>query len=247
MTRVRTWSLVVALLGAACSPEIGDDCVVSTDCSSVGDRLCDTSQPGGYCTIFNCEPGTCPDDSVCVSFHNALSGAFCQADNDRFQRPFCMAPCSGDGDCRGGYGCVEVGREGNSYGAVVIEDGKTTAKVCLANQSVAEPNGESPAICSGEKGGTPPTPLADAGTYVPDASASGGSAGMSAGGSAGTSAGGSAGTSAGGSAGTSAGGSAGTSAGGSAGSAGAAGGAGGASGGAGGASGASAGGSSGGT
>ncbi|MGE0324293.1 MAG: hypothetical protein AB7K71_01225 [Polyangiaceae bacterium] len=244
MTRVRIWSLVVALLGAACSPEIGDDCVVSTDCSSVGDRLCDTSQPGGYCTIFNCEPGTCPDDSVCVSFHNALSGTFCEADNDRFQRPFCMAPCEGNGDCRGGYECVEVGKQGNPYGAVVIEDGRTTAKVCLANQSVAEPSSDSPAICSGEKGGTPPTPLADAGTFVPDASANGGTAGMSAGGAGGTAGsstggtGGGAGASAGGSAagGSAAGGSAGSSAGGAS-----AGGAGGTS------AGASAGGSAGGT
>ncbi len=224
MTRVRTWSLIVALLGAACSPDIGDDCVVSTDCSSVGDRLCDTSQPGGYCTIFNCEPDTCPDDSLCVSFHNAGSGAFCQADNDRFQRPFCMAPCSGDGDCRSGYGCVEVGKAGNPYGAVVIEYGMTTAKVCLANQSVAEPDAGTPPVCSGEKGGTPPEPLQDAGTYVPDASiggsggATGGSGGMSAGGgggAAGATAGGAGGTSAGG---TSAGGSGGSAAGGTGGS-----------------------------
>ena len=41
---------------AGCSAEIGDDCSNSTDCSSTGDRLCDTTQPGGYCTLFNCEP-----------------------------------------------------------------------------------------------------------------------------------------------------------------------------------------------
>ncbi len=172
MSRLRALALAFALISAACSPQIGDECSVSTDCSSLGDRLCDTSQPGGYCTIFNCEPGTCPDDSVCVSFHHAASGTFCSEINDRFQRPFCMAPCSGDGDCRGGYSCVEVGSQANVYGAVVIEHGETTARVCLANQSVAPPPdaGET-AVCRGEKGGTPPEPLGDAGTFIADAAA----------------------------------------------------------------------------
>lgn len=134
--------------------------------------MCDTSQPGGYCTVFNCEPGTCPDDSVCVSFHNSASGSFCSEIADRFQRPFCMAPCSGDGDCRGGYSCVKVGTQANLYGAVVIEHGEATANVCLATQSIAEPDAGESAVCSGEKGGTPPEPLGDAGTFIPDAAPS---------------------------------------------------------------------------
>src|SRR6188768_1286101 len=67
---------LVTLMGAValgCTPQIGDKCTVSTNCSTTGDRLCDVTQPGGYCTKFNCEPGGCPDDSVCVNFGTTLS------------------------------------------------------------------------------------------------------------------------------------------------------------------------------
>src|SRR5258705_13828561 len=57
---------IAASLAVGCSPKIGDKCSVSTDCSVQGDRLCDPTQPGGYCTVFNCEPDRCPDESVCV-------------------------------------------------------------------------------------------------------------------------------------------------------------------------------------
>ncbi|HKO50071.1 MAG TPA: hypothetical protein VJV79_20210, partial [Polyangiaceae bacterium] len=40
-------------LALGCTPKIGDDCSVSTNCSTTGDRLCDITQPGGYCTKFN--------------------------------------------------------------------------------------------------------------------------------------------------------------------------------------------------
>src|SRR5262249_37940669 len=101
---------VVALLVplAGCTPQIGDNCEVSTDCSQLGDRLCDTSQPDGYCTIFNCEPDTCPD-SVCVGFNFELDPT-CSTEDDgrwgRFERTFCMAPCSSTDDCNDGYVCL---------------------------------------------------------------------------------------------------------------------------------------------
>jgi hypothetical protein len=53
---------------AACGRSIGDECQISTDCSATGDRSCDLSQPGGYCTIEGCDDHSCPDDSVCVRF-----------------------------------------------------------------------------------------------------------------------------------------------------------------------------------
>ncbi len=53
---------------AACGRSIGDECVISTDCSAAGDRTCDLSQPGGYCTIEGCDDHSCPDSSVCVRF-----------------------------------------------------------------------------------------------------------------------------------------------------------------------------------
>jgi hypothetical protein len=53
---------------AACSHGIGDDCVTSVDCSPSGDRMCDLSQPGGYCTVDGCDAHSCPSDSVCIRY-----------------------------------------------------------------------------------------------------------------------------------------------------------------------------------
>jgi len=37
-----------------CSPHVGAKCTVNTDCSLQGTLVCDTSEPYGYCTFFNC-------------------------------------------------------------------------------------------------------------------------------------------------------------------------------------------------
>ena len=54
-------SLAVALSGAACKRQIGDDCKTAADCDPNGTRACDLSQPGGYCTIQGCDETTCPE------------------------------------------------------------------------------------------------------------------------------------------------------------------------------------------
>jgi hypothetical protein len=108
---------VILVFITGCAPEIGDDCNTSLDCSQQGDRLCDTKQPGGYCTIFNCEPDSCPEDeAVCVAFDFVLDPACHPGDdlpaNDtewaRFGRTFCMKACEEDDDCRDdeGYECA---------------------------------------------------------------------------------------------------------------------------------------------
>lgn len=118
-----------AALGAGCGKEIGDACVVSSDCSPNGDRQClDPSQNGGYCTIQGCDFGTCPDEAVCVRF---FTGGFSNKPCDYLTEDngsdacsfdelcslagtcvprsseirFCMRTCGGDGDCRGDYEC----------------------------------------------------------------------------------------------------------------------------------------------
>jgi hypothetical protein len=88
---------VVAILSAGCSAEIGDECETSVDCSPDGDRVCDLAQPGGYCTIEDCTPDSCPDDALCIEF------SFVEP---RLARSFCMATCETSGDCREGYRCV---------------------------------------------------------------------------------------------------------------------------------------------
>jgi hypothetical protein len=123
----------LAILGlAGCKPEIGDSCSLSTDCSASGDRLCDTTQPGGYCTIFNCSAGTCPEEAICVAFGTAIStapGCFDPQDSARLQRTFCMRKCDSDGDCRSSYDCINMKDPLNPWGAIVVEHGGS-GKVC---------------------------------------------------------------------------------------------------------------------
>ncbi len=88
--------LALAVLGG-CKKVIGDSCNTSADCSIQGDRQCDISQSGGYCTVVPCDPGTCPDNGECVTFN---------AHSARLRRTYCMAGCSQDSDCRSDYHCV---------------------------------------------------------------------------------------------------------------------------------------------
>ena len=81
--------MLLAVLG--CEAQVGDPCVSSTQCAP--GQLCDINSDEGYCTQRDCEEGSCPSGSVCVTFENL----------DRY----CMATCaSGDG-CRDGYLCDE--------------------------------------------------------------------------------------------------------------------------------------------
>lgn len=127
--------LLAALLGAAagCKPKIGDDCQISTDCSAAGDRLCDITAPGGYCTVFNCEPNSCPEDeSLCVQFGWQRSPLCAGTQSPSpYARAFCMATCESDDDCRPGYQCAELSdRDGNPWGALLI-DRDRGSRACL--------------------------------------------------------------------------------------------------------------------
>lgn len=111
-------------LAVGCKPKIGDECKISTDCSAAGDRLCDITAPGGYCTVYNCEPGACPEDeSLCVEFGAQRSpAAVCQdlQSPSPYARTFCMATCESDADCRDGYECATLAA-GNEWDALLID------------------------------------------------------------------------------------------------------------------------------
>ncbi len=121
-----------ALLGlTACGDEIGDSCAISSECSPRGDRFCDTTQPGGYCTIVGCAHGSCPDEAVCVRFFPVGNTSLpCNPQTeDRGDNPtddctfdeictigeycaprsaelrFCMKTCESTDDCRDDYEC----------------------------------------------------------------------------------------------------------------------------------------------
>jgi hypothetical protein len=172
---------------AGCSPKIGDKCTVSTDCSATGDRLCDITEPGGYCTIFNCEPDGCPDDAACINFGTTLSvgdpgaiipGCTASQGNSPYQRSFCLASCKTDGDCRAGYSCLEpalVGGEKADY--------NRSNKVCAVQLSSVLPvaDGGNNEVCLGSDAGEEPNMSTGGGAAI-DAgtgAATSGSGGMS--------------------------------------------------------------------
>jgi hypothetical protein len=143
---------LIMMVATGCAPKIGDRCTVSTDCSVTGDRLCDSQQPAGYCTVFNCEPNGCPDESVCVAFQEPSCSM--SAQSIRFQRTFCMATCGSSSDCRGGYECKDISSD---PGREVIDVNPSTHAICTVPSSkVAIPASQlDPAVCHPVDSGAP--------------------------------------------------------------------------------------------
>lgn len=166
-TRLSWTILAAALLLGGCAPKIGKSCQLSTDCSQLGDRLCDNTQPEGYCTIFNCEPDTCPD-SACVGFYAQLDptcGENVEGRTPRFERTFCMAPCSSDSSCRDGYQCVDLSGDPKNNpdqrGAKIVDilNEIGAKKVCMVAVKVPPPPPDPDAgICGIGDPGPPWTP-----------------------------------------------------------------------------------------
>lgn len=144
------WVVLLGALGVGCTPQIGDECSVSTDCSAQGDRLCDGSQPGGYCTVFGCEPDGCPDNSVCVGFGLTLDPA-CEGQGTdprwpRFERTFCLATCEVDDDCRTDYVCLSP--EERSAESVDVSSEWRASKVCFPEVQAVAPQSGEPGVCA---------------------------------------------------------------------------------------------------
>jgi hypothetical protein len=153
-------AIVAGALG--CAPKIGDKCSISTDCSVSGDRLCDSTQPAGYCTVFNCEPNQCPDDALCVAFNEPTCSSPAQA--TRFRRTFCMAVCESDGDCRAGYRCLDVTSDPARQ---VVDINPSSHLICTVPPvSTTPPPTLGPAVCNPSDANfesPPPEGPADAG------------------------------------------------------------------------------------
>lgn len=129
------FTVALAAFAGACGKEIGDECKVNVDCSINGDRLCDTAQPGGYCTVEGCDERSCPGDSVCVRFFSTQyldrtcdprtegepefmcrAEELCVPDGHcalrSSERRYCAKTCGDSGDCRDGYECRRFGDRG---------------------------------------------------------------------------------------------------------------------------------------
>jgi hypothetical protein len=140
-TRLALCFFVGGFALSGCGHEIGDSCHVNTDCSAAGDRFCDTSAPGGYCTIEGCDLNNCPGGSVCIRFFTPVLSQPCECESDgritqgscqigsrcvcdapgstdghcapeSSERRWCQKSCSNDGDCRGQYQCRSTGTLG---------------------------------------------------------------------------------------------------------------------------------------
>jgi hypothetical protein len=86
----RGLALVAVLVVAGCGHNIGDSCQTNVDCSPLGDRFCDVAPPGGYCTVEDCGPSTCPGGSACIRFYTAIQNEPCTVVLDR---PLTQANC----------------------------------------------------------------------------------------------------------------------------------------------------------
>lgn len=123
---------VVAVAGlAACEAEIGDSCSYDIDCSSMMDRNCDRSQPGGYCLIIGCDPDGCPGEAVCVEFTTpcpeGTPAETCEVIEPSRGRAYCLRHCGSDGDCRGAYGCVDPAE----LQAMIVDLDPSGEKICV--------------------------------------------------------------------------------------------------------------------
>ena len=146
--------VALALLAAGCGKEIGDECILDSDCDSNGLRDCDTSQRGGYCTIQGCDYDTCPEDSACIRFFTGgFENRVCQVQADcsldelcsleglcvprSSEVRYCMATCGDDSDCRDGYECRDLDLMREHGGEPVLTPGTainddTAPKFCAA-------------------------------------------------------------------------------------------------------------------
>jgi len=134
--RRATISLLAVLALTGCKMHIGDGCGNSVDCSVTGERQCDLSQPGGYCTIFACDADTCPE-GACVEWRFVPS---------RTAETWCMKTCDDTRDCRRSeYSCVlpaNITQSGGFSENLPIEERvariidlnifKAEAKICVA-------------------------------------------------------------------------------------------------------------------
>lgn len=120
----------------ACGRKVGDQCKYNTDCNDTTfDRICDLSQPGGYCTIEGCDEKSCPSESVCIRFFprvsltkpcdpakvdDCLSDEVCLPTGlcapRASERRYCAHGCDDGGDCRDKYEC----RLGGTLGSVPL-------------------------------------------------------------------------------------------------------------------------------
>jgi hypothetical protein len=157
--------ILIAILAAGCGKEIGDSCVLATDCDVNGTRTCDLSQKGGYCTIQGCDYASCPSEAVCVRFFmGTFDSQTCDPSSDAptctpdelcaltghcalrsTEVRYCMRKCKDDGDCRDGYECRTLAEMKRDGGEPVLKPGEkvdaSSPKFCAIAPAKASGSG----------------------------------------------------------------------------------------------------------
>jgi hypothetical protein len=127
--------MAVSCCLAACSRGIGDSCESALLCSASATRLCDMTQPGGYCTLAGCQEGSCPSESTCVTFWQDTARS--DIDRNRLSVNYCMRKCDERSDCRDsdGYDCLS-GKDFGYHGEATVE-GQPDQKFCAVRLALA--------------------------------------------------------------------------------------------------------------
>jgi hypothetical protein len=159
---------VCALVLTGCSPHIGAKCTLNTDCSLQGTLVCDTSEPDGYCTLFNCLPDSCQNKAACVMLSPSIPG--CPYDDyqspARTGRTMCLEQCHKDSDCRTSDGYICADPQQPPWNGIIVDDDQQQ-RVCIvapdyydagtpasfADAAVCQSTG--PVVPPIEAGGTP--------------------------------------------------------------------------------------------
>ncbi len=138
------------LAASGCSPHIGDHCAVNSDCSLQGNLQCDTSQPDGYCTLFNCTSNSCQNNAVCVAVNASVPGCL----YDDYQSPsrtslnMCLQSCTKNSDCRTSEGYVCADPTQPPWNAKVLDTDFQRACLAMPTYDVDAAALSDAAVCS---------------------------------------------------------------------------------------------------
>jgi hypothetical protein len=155
---ISSFACACALL-CGCTPSVGDRCTLSTDCSIQGSRICDTSQPNGYCTVLSCTANSCPDNAACVEFGASLPG--CPYSDysapSRTGRAMCMKKCGSSSDCRQseGYACIPIDSKQTPW-TVVLDTVRASAVCMISGMSPVDATAQQTQVCSWDRPDAPP-------------------------------------------------------------------------------------------
>jgi hypothetical protein len=156
----------VAPDAAELSP-VGGPCKKSADCAGGEGKGClpatyldgSAGWPGGYCTVFGCETGSCPEGSECFQMSDGAGGV----------ETLCLAACTKKADCNAGYACPEFGAcvpactsdADCGDGEECTPDGTCETKPCTAGSCGAGYKCESGTCVPDVSGGPGPGPGPD--------------------------------------------------------------------------------------